>query len=145
MTGTEVIGNNNNFVGWAAAALKWMKLLHRRGWLFANEAFVSERCCQRLVYIVDHHRPSTRRRIRLQPISKDSIKIPSKDRLQSHHVHLTMSQSYACIQHTVIHNRKLNLSTVKWAQWDKTQARELLCLFICLCIALCTIVAHNIA
>jgi len=24
MTGTEVIGNNNNFVGWAAAALKWM-------------------------------------------------------------------------------------------------------------------------
>ena len=60
MTGTEVIGNNNNFVGWAAAALKWMKLLHRRGWLFANEAFVSERCYQRLVYIVDHHRPSTK-------------------------------------------------------------------------------------
>ena len=31
------------------------------------------------------------------------------------------------------------------AQWDKTQSRELLGLFICVCIALCTIVAHNIA
>jgi len=30
-------------------------------------------------------------------------------------------------------------------QWDKTQSRELLGLFICVCIALCTIVAHNIA
>jgi len=26
---------------------------------------------------------------------------------------------------------KMNLSTVKWAQWDKTQSRELLGLFIC--------------
>jgi len=40
---------------------------------------------------------------------------------------------------------KINLSTVKWAQWDKTQSRELLGLFICVCIALCTIVVHNIA
>ena len=40
---------------------------------------------------------------------------------------------------------KMNLSTVKWAQWDKNQSRELLGLFICMCIALCTIVAHNIA
>jgi len=39
----------------------------------------------------------------------------------------------------------MNLSTVKWAQWDKTQSRELLGLFICVCIALCTIVTHNIA
>ena len=39
----------------------------------------------------------------------------------------------------------INLRTVKWAQWDKTQSRELLVLFICVCIALCTIVAHNIA
>ena len=39
----------------------------------------------------------------------------------------------------------MNLSTVKWAQWDKTQSRELLDLFICVCIALCTIVSHNIA
>ena len=39
----------------------------------------------------------------------------------------------------------MNLSTVKWAQWDKTQSRELLGLFICVCIALCTIVAHSIA
>jgi len=38
----------------------------------------------------------------------------------------------------------MNLSTVKWAQWDKTQSRELLGLFICVCIALCTTVAHNI-
>jgi len=38
----------------------------------------------------------------------------------------------------------MNLSTVKWAQWDKTQSREVLGLFLCVCIALC-IVAHNIA
>ena len=40
---------------------------------------------------------------------------------------------------------KINLSTVKWAQWDKTQSRELLGLFICVCSSLCTIVAHNTA
>ena len=39
----------------------------------------------------------------------------------------------------------MNLSAVKWAQSDKTQSRELLGLFICVCIALCTIVAHNTA
>ena len=39
----------------------------------------------------------------------------------------------------------MNLSTVKWAQWDKTHSRELLGPFICVCTALCTIVAHNIA
>ena len=66
-----------------------------------------------------------------------------KDRLQSHQVHLTMSQSYTCMQYS--QNTKMNLSTVKWAQWDKTQSRELLGLFICVCIALRTIVAHNIA
>ena len=37
----------------------------------------------------------------------------------------------------------MNLSTVKWAQWDKTQCRELLVLFIGVCSSLCTIVAHN--
>ena len=38
----------------------------------------------------------------------------------------------------------MNLSTVKWAQWDKTQSRDLLvCSYVC--TALCTIVAHNIA
>ena len=52
---------------------------------------------------------------------------------------------YACIQYTVIHNTQMNLSTVKWAQWDKTQSRELLGLFICVCTALCTVVAHSIA
>jgi len=30
----------------------------------------------------------------------------------------------------MIHTQK---STVKWAQWDKTQSRELLVLFICVC------------
>ena len=39
----------------------------------------------------------------------------------------------------------MNLSTVKWAQWDKTQSRELLVLFICVCSSLCTLVAHNTA
>ena len=34
---------------------------------------------------------------------------------------------------------------MKWAQRDKTQSKELLGLFICMCIALCTTVAHNIA
>jgi len=34
-------------------------------------------------------------------------------------------QTHACIQHTVIHNTKMNLSTVKWAQWDKTQSRRI--------------------
>jgi len=45
--------------------------------------------------------------------------------------------------HTYIH--KNESSTVKWAQWDKTQSRELLGLFICVCIALCTTVAHKTA
>jgi len=40
---------------------------------------------------------------------------------------------------------KMNLSTVKWAQGDKTQSKELLGLFICVCSSLCKIVAHNIA
>jgi len=39
----------------------------------------------------------------------------------------------------------MNISTAKWAQSDKTQSRDLLGLFIRLFIALCTIVAHNIA
>ena len=39
----------------------------------------------------------------------------------------------------------MNLGTVKWAQWDKTQSRELLVLFMCVCGSLCTIVAHNTA
>ena len=43
-----------------------------------------------------------------------------------------MLQTYACIQHTVIHNTQMNLSTVKWAQWVKTQSRELLvCSYVC--------------
>jgi len=33
----------------------------------------------------------------------------------------------------------MSLSTVKWAQWDKTQSRELLGLFICVCSSLCII------
>jgi len=39
----------------------------------------------------------------------------------------------------------MNLSTVKWTQSDKTHSRELLGPFICVCTALCTIFAHNIA
>jgi len=39
----------------------------------------------------------------------------------------------------------MNLSTVKWPQWDKTQSGELLGLFICVCFALCATAAHNIA
>jgi len=40
----------------------------------------------------------------------------------------------------------MNLSTVKWAQWDKQNPiQRTVSLFICVCIALCTIAAHNIA
>ena len=56
-----------------------------------------------------------------------------------------MLQTYALTQYTVIHNTQINLRTVKGAQWDQTQSRELLGLFICVCIALCTIVAYNTA
>jgi len=69
-------------------------------------------------------------------------------RLQSHQVHLTMLQYYTCIQYTVRHKityTKMNLSRVKWAQWDKTQSRELLVPFIWVCSSLCTIVTHNTA
>jgi len=40
---------------------------------------------------------------------------------------------------------EMNLSTVKWVPWDKSHSRELLGPIICVCIALCTIVVHNIA
>jgi len=58
-----------------------------------------------------------------------------------------MLQYHTCMQYTVRHNTytEMNLSTVKWAQWDETQYRELLVLFICVCSSLCTSVAHNIA
>ena len=59
-----------------------------------------------------------------------------------------MLQYYTCMQYTVRHkiiHTKMNLSTVQWAQWDKTQSRELLGLFICVCSSLCTIIAHNTA
>ena len=39
----------------------------------------------------------------------------------------------------------MNLSTVKLAEWDKTQSREMLVLFICVCSSQCIIVAHNTA
>jgi len=45
--------------------------------------------------------------------------------------------------HTYTHKNESN--TVKWAQWDKTQARELSGLFICMCTALCTTAAYNTA
>jgi len=69
---------------------------------------------------------------------KDQVSIPPGP---PHHVTiLHMHAIYSDIQ-----NIKMNPSTVKWAQWGKTQSRELLGLFMCVCIALCTTVAHNIA
>jgi len=57
-----------------------------------------------------------------------------------------MLQYYTCMQCTQNNTyTRMNLCTVKWAQWDKTQSRELLGLFIWVCISLCTIVAHNTA
>jgi len=38
----------------------------------------------------------------------------------------------------------MNLCTVKWAQRDKTQSRELLGLFICLCALHCAQLLHTI-
>ena len=70
-------------------------------------------------------------------------------RLQSHpgppH-HVTILHVHAIYSQTQNNTyTKMNLSTVKWAQWDKTQSRELLGLFICVCSSQCTIVAHNTA
>jgi len=66
-----------------------------------------------------------------------------KDMLQSHQVHLTVLQTYACKQHTVIHNTKMNLSTVKWAHWERTQSREL---SVCsnVCASHCAQLLHTI-
>ena len=72
---------------------------------------------------------------------KDQTSIPSG---QPHHVIvLHMHVMYSQTQNNTY--TKMNLSTVKWTQWDKTQSRELLVLFICVCSSLCTIVAHNTA
>ena len=68
-----------------------------------------------------------------------------RDELQYHQVHLTVLISYTCMQYSDTQNTKMNLSTVNSAQWDKTQSRELLGLFMCVCIALFTVVAHSIA
>jgi len=67
-------------------------------------------------------------RIRLQPYQDVTIL----------HMHTIYSQT----QNNTY--TKMNLSTVKWAQWDKTQSRELLGLFICVCIH-CVQIAHNAA
>jgi len=78
--------------------------------------------------------------------STDSVKAPKEVVVLRIGFNPTRSTSpcykptHACSTYT-----KMNLSTVKWVQWDKTQSRELLGLFICVCIALCTIVAHSIA
>jgi len=73
---------------------------------------------------------------------KDQALIPPGS---PHHVTILQHAIYSDTQlHT---NTKMNLIVVKWAQWDRTQSRELLGLFIglCVCIALCTNVAHNTA
>jgi len=54
-----------------------------------------------------------------------------------------MHAIYSHTENTYIHKNESKHSEI--GQWDKTQSRELLGLFICVCIALCTIVAHNIA
>jgi len=74
-----------------------------------------------------------------------------RTRLQSHPVRLTNHHVTILHMHAIYSQTqnntctKMNLSTVKWAQWDKTQSRELLGLFKCACSSLCTIVAHNTA
>jgi len=48
--------------------------------------------------------------------------------------HVTMLHMHAIYSQTQNNTyTKMNLSTVKWAQSDKTQSRELLGLFICVC------------
>ena len=72
---------------------------------------------------------------------KDQASIPPGP---PHHVTiLHMHAIYSQTQNNIY--TKMNLSTVKWAKWDKTQSRELLGLFICVCSSLCTTVAHNSA
>jgi len=65
----------------------------------------------------------------------------SSNRSTSPCYQLTVLHMHAIYTHTQ-YIYKMNLSTVTWAQWDKTQ---LFGLFICVCIALCTIIAHNTA
>jgi len=64
-----------------------------------------------------------------------------KDRLQSHQVHLTMLQYYTCMQY--IHKNESKHSEM--GTMRRNQIHRTVSLFICVCIALCTIVAHSIA
>jgi len=61
-----------------------------------------------------------------------------KDRLQSHQVHLTVLQAYTCIHKN--ESKHSEMGPVRQNPIQRTVS-----LFICVCIALCTIVAHSIA
>ena len=78
-----------------------------------------------------------------QPTVSESTEGSSspKDRLQSHQVHLTVLQAYTCIQY--IHKNESKHSEIGPVRQNPIQRP--VSLFICVRIALCTIVAHNIA
>ena len=70
-----------------------------------------------------------------------------KHRLQSHQVHLTMLRSYTCMQYTVRH--KIYKNESKHSEMSSVRQnpvhRTVRSVHICVCIALCTTVVHNIA
>ena len=78
-----------------------------------------------------------------QPTVSESTEGSSspKDRLQSHQVHLTVLQAYTCIQY--IHKNESKHSEMGPVRQNPIQ--RTVRFFIYVCIALCTIVAHNIA
>ena len=70
-------------------------------------------------------------------------------RLQSHQVHLTTLQYCTCMQYTVrhkiIHIHKNEFKHSEMGPVRQNPIQRTVSLFICVCIALCTIVAHNTA
>jgi len=69
------------------------------------------------------------------------------NRLQSHQVHLTVLQTYAIRMHTT-HSNTQYKNESKHSEMGPVRQNPIqrtVSLFICVCIALCRIVAHNIA
>ena len=79
-----------------------------------------------------------------QPTMSESTEGSSgpKDRLQSHQVHLTMLQAYTCIQY--IRKNEFKHSEMGPVRQNPIQT-TVTSVHMCVCTALCTIVAHNIA
>jgi len=73
---------------------------------------------------------------------KDQVSVPPGP---PHHVTILKHAIYSDTQNTYIHKNESKHSEMGPVAYDKTQSRELLGMFVYACIALCTVVAHNIA